>query len=155
MTDKQEIPNWIYTGDEYGTGERAMQPRNFRGVSGRCSVKPGEIHVNGKTTRTDMTLDIDGIVFQVPRALAEELNAALCTALRPYAGLSLFERVMEQLDLTIDRLMTGGEAADGRDPGRAESLCWVLAMIRNSYQPDAETEKQLAMTRYENRQEGN
>lgn len=137
----QALPSWVYNGDEFGSGNGVAMPRNPRGVSGRCKVTKVE-------GATDLFLSIDGITFQMPRSLCEELNAALCTQLRPYAGLSLFERIMEQLDETIDRMMNGAEAEDGRDPGRAEAFCWTLAVIRNSYLPDFKQEKELAMARW-------
>jgi hypothetical protein len=129
--------HWTYEGPELGV----VQPRNLKGVNGRCSVKAGD---KGGTR-----LDIAGIKFDIPRALAEELNAALSSYLRPYAGMSIFERVMEELDTVIARLMSGdGEAEDGRDPGRAEAFCMVLAILRNTYEPDYDQERQRAMDRY-------
>lgn len=144
---KQVLPSWVYNGDDFGSGERAVVARNVRGTNGRCAVTPAEPE-EGKRSTTRLVIDIDGIRFEVPRPVAEELNAALCTALRPYAGMSLFQRYTEELDTIIDRMMTGGEAEDGRDPGRAEAMCWMLALMRNSYLPDFEQEKKLAMDRW-------
>lgn len=138
----KQFEHWTYEGPELGV----VQPRNLKGTNGRCHVKAGE----GGGTR----LDIDGIKFDVPRALAEELNAALSSFLRPYAGMSIFERVMEELDAVIGRLMSGdGTAEDGRDPGRAEAFTMVLAILRNTYQPDYEAEKERAMDRFHDREE--
>lgn len=133
---KTKVENWTYEGPESGV----VQPRNLKGTNGRCSVKPG--------TEGAMVLDIAGIKFEVPRGLAEELCAALTSALRPYAGMSIFERLMDELDVVIDRLQSGDPAEDGRDPGRAEALCKSLATIRNPYQPDYPGEKERAMERW-------
>jgi hypothetical protein len=81
----------------------------------------------------------------------EELLAALTRSLRPYAGYSIFERIMEEMDAVMDRLMAGEPAEDGRDPGRAEALCRSLAMIRNPYEPDYEGERDRQMERWEKR----
>lgn len=133
---------WSYNGQDYSPAE----PRNLKGRNGRCSVQPGE---NGR-----LDLEIDGIKFDVPHGIAQELNAALTTALRPYAGFSIFERIMEELDAVIDRLMSGdGTAEDDRDPGRAEAFCRALALIRNPYDPDYEGERERQMERYEHRQD--
>lgn len=137
MSNGKGAEHWTYEGPELGV----VQPRNLRGTNGRCSVTNG-----GKGgTR----LDIAGIKFDIPRALAEELAAALSSYLRPYAGMSIFERVMEELDTVIARLMSGdGEAEDGRDPGRAEAFTMVLAILRNPYEPKYEQEKERAMERF-------
>lgn len=130
---------WIYEGPENGV----VMPRNLRGINGRVRVKPsGE----------EFIIDLDGIRFQVPRGLLEELMAATTTAIRPYAGMSIFERIMDELDVIIDRLMSGdGQAVDGRDPGRAEAYTRALALIRNTYEPDYDGEKERAMLRWERR----
>lgn len=63
---------------------------------------------------------------------------------------SVKEIMEDELDSIIDRLMTpGSEAADGRDPGRAESLCWAITLIENPYAPNMDHAKNKAMLRYE------
>jgi hypothetical protein len=133
--------NWTYEGPENGV----VMPRNLKGNNGRVKIEP-----SGRS----YILDLDGIRFNIPRGLLEELVAAGTSILRPYAGLSIFERIMTELDPIIDRLMSGdGAAEDGRDPGRAEAYTRCLALIRNAYQPDYEAEKERAMERYEAREE--
>lgn len=135
---KAELENWTYEGPEYGM----VQPRNARGENGRARVET--------TEGGERIIGIDGIRFQVPKPLAEELLAALATNLRPHTGLSLFERVMSELDTIIDRLMAGNGAAaeDGRDPGRAEAFTMCLAIMRNPYEPNYEGERDRAMERW-------
>ena len=68
-------------------------------------------------------------------------------------GKSIKEMYEEELDAIIDRLMGGeGEAADGRDPGRAENASYFIAILINPYLPDIDAVKAAAMERYEERQ---
>lgn len=68
------------------------------------------------------------------------------------ADRSVKEIMEDELDTICDRLMTpGSEAADGRDPGRAESLCWAIALIENPYAPNMDAVKGKMMLRYERR----
>jgi hypothetical protein len=41
-----------------------------------------------------------------------------------------------ELDIVLERYMTRSEAADGQDPGRAESLAYAIAVIENPDRPD-------------------
>jgi hypothetical protein len=41
-----------------------------------------------------------------------------------------------ELDIVLERYMTKSEAADGQDPGRAESLAYAIAVIENPDRPD-------------------
>lgn len=138
---EKSLEHWIYDGPESGV----VMPRNFKGQNGRVKIEP-----NGP----GFIINLDGMRFDIPRGLLEEMVAAGTSILRPYAGLSIFERIMTELDTVIARLMSGdGAAEDGRDPGRAEAFNMCLAIIRNTYQPDYEAEKQRAMERYQNREE--
>lgn len=89
--------------------------------------------------------------LEVSKFVAEEVISALSTSLRPYAGYSIFEVIMLDLDAIIDRMMAGEEAEDGRDPGRGEAYTRCLATIRNPYQPDYPGEKARQMERYYDR----
>lgn len=109
------------------------------------------VSVESVTKHGDRIIDLDGMKIQIGHAACEELLAALTRSLRPYAGFSIFDRIMQELDAVIDRLQAGEPAADGRDPGRAESLCVALAIIRNPYEPDYPGEKARQMERWEKR----
>lgn len=111
-------------------------------TAGTTSVQP---------VKNALLMDIDGIKFQVPKGVGEELLAQLTRALRPYAGYSIFEEIMMETDAVIDRLMAGNPAEDGQDKGRAEALVKCLAMIRNPYEPDYPEEKRRQMERWKNR----
>ncbi len=41
-----------------------------------------------------------------------------------------------ELDIILERYMTKSEAADGQDRGRAESIAYAIAVIKNPDQPD-------------------
>lgn len=68
---------------------------------------------------------------------------------REYVTKSLLERMWEELDSIVERLMSGAEADDGRDPGRAEGVAFCIALITQPYAPDVDKIRQLAMERYE------
>jgi len=62
---------------------------------------------------------------------------------------SVVEIMEDELDSIISRLMDDGGAADGRDPGRGESLSWAIALIENPFAPNMDHVKNKAMLRYE------
>lgn len=107
-------------------------------------------------TKKGLLVDIDGIKFDIPVKVGEELMASLNRALRPFAGFSVFDEIMMNLDAVIDRLMAGpdGQAEDGRDPGRAEAFTMALAIIRQCGKPDFQGEKERQMERYQKRMSG-
>jgi hypothetical protein len=113
--------------------------------------KDATVKVESVTKRGDRILDLEGIRFQIGQRVAEELLAALSRSLRPYAGYSIFDCIMQDLDAVLDRLMAGEPAEDGRDPGRAEAYTKALATIRNPYEPDYPAEKDRQMERWEKR----
>lgn len=112
------------------------------------------VTVEAVTKNGDRVLDLDGMRIQIGHAKGEELLAALTRSYRPYAGYSIFDRIMQELDAVIDRLMSeDGTAADDRDPGRAEAFCRALALIRDPYEPDYEAERDRQMDRWRKRNE--
>lgn len=115
--------------------------RNLKGQHGRVKVET----VNRKG---DRLIELDGMRFQVGQSAAEDLMAALNSSLRPYAGYAIVDRVQQNLDPVLDRLVSGDVAEDGRDPGRAEAYTMVLAIIRNPYEPDYPGEKERQMEHY-------
>lgn len=101
-----------------------------------------------------LLVDVDGIKFEMATGVGEELLASLTRALRPFAGFSIFDEIMMNLDAVIDRLMGGDETEDGRDPGRAEAFTMALAIIRNPHSPDFVAEKARQMERWRQRESG-
>lgn len=120
--------------------------RNLKGHSGLVRVET----VN---RRGDRSISLDGMKFQVGQSVAEDLLAALSSSLRPYAGYAIFDRIQQELDPVLDRLMSGDVTEDGRDPGRAEAYTMVLAIVRNPYDTDYPGEKDRQMERYNKRAE--
>lgn len=64
-------------------------------------------------------------------------------------GKSILELAWEELDTVLERLMTGCEAEDGRDPGRAEGMAMIIAIFLNPYLPNIESVRDEAMRRWE------
>ena len=64
-------------------------------------------------------------------------------------GRSIVEMMCDELDTIVDRLLNGGEAADGRDPGRAEGVAFCIAIIQQPYNPNIDAVREDAMLRYE------
>ncbi len=113
--------------------------------------KNGSVAVETIGRKGDRALSFDGMKLQVGQKVAEELMAALSTSLRPWQGYSIFDRINQELDVILDRLMSGDPAEDGRDPGRAEAFTRCLAIIRNPYKPDYPEEKERQMERWRDR----
>lgn len=110
--------------------------------------------VSVERTKTGFLVALDGMKFELGTGVGEELLYRLTKALRPYAGYSIFDELMLQLDAILDRLMAGEPADDGRDPGRAEAYTMALATIRNPHAPDYKKEKDRQMERWEKRNDG-
>lgn len=64
-------------------------------------------------------------------------------------GKSIVGMLEDELDTIVERIMNGAEAADGRDPGRAEGIATALAVFFNPYRPDLDAVRQAAMDRYD------
>jgi hypothetical protein len=64
-------------------------------------------------------------------------------------GKSIIGMLEDHLDGIVERIMNGAEAADGRDPGRAEGIALALAVFFNPYKPSIDDVRQAAMDRYD------
>jgi len=69
------------------------------------------------------------------------------------AGKSIVEIMWEELDTIVERIMTGEEAEDGRDPGRAEGVAMCISIISNPYLPNLPAVREEAIRRFEAAQE--
>jgi hypothetical protein len=150
MSETAELENWKYTGPDSGL----VLPRNLRGINGRVEVSP-----NYKGRRT---IKMDGFTVDLPQGLAWELSSALSTALRPFAGFSIFEQIMTSLDAAVDELMAEIESYDEDDEeremapeilelkGEIGGYITVMCIMRGS--DDTQGEKARAMERYNARQ---
>lgn len=82
------------------------------------------------------------------RAAAGNAHKSMC------AGKSIYEIMWDELMTIVERLMTGQEAEDGRDPGRAEGVAYAIAVFTNPYAPNLEAIRDQAMERWEKEEEG-
>lgn len=112
---------------------------------------PGGKAAVEKLPNGNYQVEIEQGRFEVQPSEAEDLLWALTSALRPFAGYSIADRIQQNLDVVIDRLQAGEEAEDGRDPGRAEGYTMVLAIVRNPYAPDYPGERKQQMSRWRKR----
>lgn len=145
-----DVPRWLSSAP---TARKRVQEEGRRLIDGHSEeITVGKTEV--EAAKTGLLVAIDGIKFQVPRGVGEELLAQLTRALRPYAGYSIFDMLMIELDVIIDRLMAGEPSEDGNDPGKAAGLTLALAFMRNAYQPDFLEEKRHAMRRFKERENG-
>lgn len=100
---------------------------------------PDTAHSTPALTSQECTIAAD-----VLRAAAVNAGGSQC------AGKSVYEQLWEELMAIMERLMTGQEAEDGRDPGRAEGVAHALAVFTNPYLPNIEAIRDEAMERWEN-----
>lgn len=79
----------------------------------------------------------------VLRAAAVNSGGSAC------GGKTILECLWDEMDSIMDRLMTGQEAADGRDAGRAEGLAYAIAVMNNPYLPSIDQVRTQAVERWE------
>lgn len=64
------------------------------------------------------------------------------------AGPSILETLWIELMAISERLLTGQQAEDGRDPGRAEGIAYCIAVLTNPYDPAIESVRKEVMRRW-------
>lgn len=65
------------------------------------------------------------------------------------SGKSVTDLLKDELVVITDRLLSGGTAEDGKDPGRAEGVAFAIAVLENPYRPDIMAVKAENMVRWE------
>jgi hypothetical protein len=150
MNEEAVREHWKYTGPDSGL----VFPRNIRGINGRVEVSPQE--------KGRRTIKMDGFVIDVSQGLAHELSCALSTALRPFAGMSIFEQIMTAMDAAVDELMAEIESYEEGDEERemapdilqlkGEIGGYIFCLCSMRGNNDVEGEKKRAMDRYQARQ---
>lgn len=70
-----------------------------------------------------------------------------------YGGPTLLEALWAEMDVIMERLMTGAVSEDGLDVGRAQELAWVLAIVTNAYSPSVDRIRAEAMDRWNAQQD--
>lgn len=86
------------------------------------------------------------LASDVLRAAAVNAGGAAC------GGQTILELLWQELMSVMERLMTGQEAEDERDPGRAEGIAYAIAIMQNPYRPSIENVREQAMERWEEEQ---
>jgi hypothetical protein len=86
------------------------------------------------------------IASDVLRAAAVNAGGAAC------GGQTILEGLWEELMAIMERLMTGQDAEDGKDPGRAEGVAFAIAVMQNPYRPSVDSVREQAMERWEEEQ---
>lgn len=86
------------------------------------------------------------LASDVLRAAAVNAGGAAC------GGQTILEGLWEELMAIMERLMTGQDAEDGKDPGRAEGVAYAIAVMQNPYRPSVDSVREQAMERWEEEQ---
>lgn len=81
------------------------------------------------------------------RAAAVNAEGKVC------GGPSIQELAWDELMVVVDRILSGGAAADGRDPGRAEGMAMIIAIFQNPYLPNIEAVRKESTDRWYAEQE--
>jgi hypothetical protein len=83
------------------------------------------------------------LASDVLRAAAVDSGGSAC------GGETILELMWKELMVVVDRLMTGQEAEDERDPGRAEGLAYAIAIMQNPYHVNWEAVRDQAVGKWE------
>lgn len=116
---------------------------NGRGPTGNCVRPPFDV-------KCRILFDYQEATVPVSKRMEMTMSstpAGFCE------GRSITQMMEDELDSIVDRLMTGQQAEDGRDPGRAEGVALCIAIIKNPYRPNLDAMRNEAMVRYEDRVE--
>lgn len=132
---------------------RTTEPPRTR-VSPRASLLSAEERAEMNTT-ADVVISVPEDAVRTSHFLlwAKEVPTLVHdlqkTVRTDCGGKSIVGMLETELDTIVERIMNGAEAADGRDPGRAEGIATALAVFFNPYRPDLDSVRQAAMDRYE------
>lgn len=83
------------------------------------------------------------LASDILRAAASNVGGSSC------GGETLLELMWRELMVIVERLMTGEEAEDGRDPGRAEGMAYAISIMQNPYLPKWEGVRDQAVDKWE------
>lgn len=96
----------------------------------------------------NITIETPAMSSKHATVAADLLRAAAVDAGNSCMGKSVTELLWEELDRIVDRLMTGQEAEDGKDAGRAEGTAYALAVFQNPYRPNLDKIREEATDRW-------
>lgn len=136
-TEEPEGPRWSWG--------HISATRDKRGI--RLAVTE---EVNSKVTNTQYSAPLSPhhatVASDLLRAAAVDAGGSAC------GGKTILELLWDELDSIMERLMTGTEADDERDPGRAEGVAYAIAVMQNPYLPSIDAVREKAMERWEEAQ---
>lgn len=121
-------------------GKPGAQRKMYAGVS----TKGGS---NLAVETPEMSPEHANVMSDLLRAAVVNAGGTSC------GGKTLYEMVWDELMVVMDRLMTGAQAEDGRDPGRAEGIAFCLAVMQNPYLPNIDAVREQAMDKWESEQD--
>lgn len=110
-------------------------------------IRAGSNDVVGSVTNANgtewLSVEHANVMSDLLRAAVVNAGGTTC------GGKTILELLWEELDAIMDRLMTGAEADDERDPGRAEGVAYSIAVMQNPYLPNVDNVREQAMQRWE------
>lgn len=126
-------------------GETRWSWGHLAAVRGKHGIRLNVAAESGKQSASSPAMDVNHatVASDLLRAAAVNAGGSAC------GGKTILEMLWEELDAVVDRLMTGQEAEDGRDPGRAEGMALAIAVMQNPYRPSWEAVRDQAVARWE------
>ena len=119
----------------------------------RREERNGKVAIVGGThgTNPNHVTETAALAPEHANVMSDLLRAAYASAGSSMCGgKTILELLWDELDAIMDRLMSDGEAEDGRDPGRAEGVAYCIAVMQNPYLPNIDAVREQAMERWEN-----
>lgn len=136
------------------TDLRAGQRRLRRWSAGKVyAERDGDrvvlaVRTENRTTETPSMTTAQALeAADALRAAAVNAEGMVC------GGQSIQELAWDELMTVVDRILSGGAAADGRDPGRAEGMAMIIAIFQNPYRPNIEAVRKESTDRWYAEQE--
>ncbi len=123
-----------------------LYAKRVEDAKGRPVIVGGShgVNVNHTTETAYMEPEQANTLSDLLRAAYANSGTQAC------GGKTLLEVMWEELMAIYERLVTGQEAEDGRDPGRAEGLAYAISVMNNPYLPNIEHVRTQAAERWDN-----
>lgn len=136
---KRERTTW-----KAGNVEVLREGEDARRTNGKPNLRLRIWQTAREATTSHPLLPAEAILASdVLRAAAVSAGGSAC------GGQTLLELMWEELMTIVDRLMTGQQAEDERDPGRAEGMAYAIAIMQNPYRPNWQGVRDQAVERWE------
>lgn len=112
--------------------------------------KDGPLIVLGVNATGHHAIETPALTLQAATVSADLLRMAVANSGgHACGGKTILEFMWERLMDVVERLMTGQEAEDGQDVGRAEGIAWCIAVFQNPYAPNIDGVRGQAMELWE------